>query len=144
MKHCNKCDTTKPFTEFNKNKAKKDGLSTVCSECNRKNLQEHYKQNKPYYLNKNIKTRQRMYQQMLEWLSQQQCVDCGENDIIVLQFDHLFDKSFDVAKRVGLGYTWKTILEKEVIPKCEIVCANCHTRRTHQRLNSQRHQWGVV
>jgi hypothetical protein len=36
MKHCKKCDTTKPKTEFGKDKGKKDGLSTVCLQCRRK------------------------------------------------------------------------------------------------------------
>ena len=32
-KHCNKCDTTKSLTEFNKNSRSKDGYSFYCKEC---------------------------------------------------------------------------------------------------------------
>lgn len=34
MKHCNKCDTTKPLSEFHKNKNKKDGHASTCKACN--------------------------------------------------------------------------------------------------------------
>ena len=60
------------------------------------------------------------------------CVDCGEVDIVVLQFDHLpgFTKSWNVG---GYGRTMslkKMLIE---IEKCEVVCANCHVRRTKKR-----------
>ena len=32
-KHCFKCDTTKPRSEFNKHSRKKDGLQTQCRSC---------------------------------------------------------------------------------------------------------------
>ena len=35
MKLCNKCNTVKPFTGFYKNKSKKDGYASLCSECNK-------------------------------------------------------------------------------------------------------------
>ena len=35
MKLCNKCNTVKPLTGFYKNKSKKDGYASVCSECNK-------------------------------------------------------------------------------------------------------------
>jgi 5-methylcytosine-specific restriction endonuclease McrA len=33
MKHCNKCDTTKPVAEFHKDSSKRDGLRTQCKAC---------------------------------------------------------------------------------------------------------------
>lgn len=32
-KHCHNCQTTKPISDFYKNKAKKDGLQTQCKPC---------------------------------------------------------------------------------------------------------------
>lgn len=63
----------------------------------------------------------------MEFLSKNPCVDCPEVDIIVLQFDHLSDKEFNVSDMVfthGLGKL------KEEVAKCVIRCANCHTRKT--------------
>ena len=46
---------------------------------------------------------------------------------MVLEFDHLGDKLFDIGQ--ALPYRrWQTILDE--IAKCEVVCANCHRRRT--------------
>src|SRR5210317_1024621 len=35
MKRCSKCKENKAFTEFNRTKANKDGLSYLCKTCNR-------------------------------------------------------------------------------------------------------------
>ena len=35
MKTCLKCRETKPFSDYGKNRSKKDGLQTYCKECNR-------------------------------------------------------------------------------------------------------------
>jgi len=32
-KHCSKCNTTKPVSEFYKNRAREDGLQTYCKPC---------------------------------------------------------------------------------------------------------------
>ena len=49
-----------------------------------------------------------------------------------MQFDHLGqDKDRDVAALV-LSPVSLARLETE-IAKCEVVCANCHAERTHQR-----------
>ena len=34
MKTCNKCNTTKPLTEFYKKKDNNDGFENKCKECN--------------------------------------------------------------------------------------------------------------
>jgi hypothetical protein len=56
-------------------------------------------------------------------------VDCGEDDIVVLEFDHLRDKRHNVSAMTT--ELWHHI-EAE-IAKCEVVCANCHKRRTDWR-----------
>jgi hypothetical protein len=69
------------------------------------------------------------------------CADCPERDPIVLDFDHLdADNKLPCLKssnRNG-GYkrnftnlSWDAMLDE--IAKCEVVCANCHRRRTAAR-----------
>ena len=60
------------------------------------------------------------------------CVDCGENNHIVLDFDHIKDKKYNISRMVHDGFSWKAILKE--IQKCEVVCANCHRIRTYYRL----------
>jgi hypothetical protein len=60
------------------------------------------------------------------------CVDCGINNHIILDFDHLRNKKYNISRMIHDGFSWKAI--KKEIEKCEIVCANCHRIRTHNRL----------
>lgn len=60
------------------------------------------------------------------------CVDCAENNHIVLDFDHIKDKKYNISRMVHDGFSWKAILKE--IQKCEVVCANCHRIRTYSRL----------
>jgi hypothetical protein len=60
------------------------------------------------------------------------CVDCGELDPLLLDFDHLRDKVDDVATMVCNARPWSEI-EAE-IEKCEVRCANCHARRRSYKL----------
>jgi hypothetical protein len=60
------------------------------------------------------------------------CADCGNKNPIVLDFDHLKDKKYNISRMIHDGFSWKAILKE--IEKCEVVCANCHRIRTHFRL----------
>jgi hypothetical protein len=65
--------------------------------------------------------------------SEKGCLDCGYNKSpYALQFDHISDnKKANVSNLIRSDYSWITI--KAEIDKCEIVCANCHAIRTHER-----------
>ena len=72
---------------------------------------------------------------LLEYFATHPCVDCGESDPVVLEFDHLRDKSFSIGAKLT-NYSW-TAIEAE-IEKGEVVCGNCHKRRTARRRRSNR------
>src|SRR5881397_3911955 len=63
------------------------------------------------------------------YLRAHQCVDCGETDALVLEFDHRdgTDKRETVAWFTGKGDRVAVFAE---IDKCDVRCANCHHRRT--------------
>lgn len=80
------------------------------------------------------------------WCSINPCIDCGEDDYTVLEFDHVRGKKVASISTIasGKGYkrpdsvkerrsTFKTLLEE--LQKCEVRCANCHRRKTAERLN---------
>jgi hypothetical protein len=68
---------------------------------------------------------------LLEFLQDKSCLDCGEADPIVLDFDHVNpkEKFKSIARMLSGHYSWVKILTE--IEKCEIRCANCHRRRSH-------------
>ena len=67
---------------------------------------------------------------LIEFFREHPCTDCGETDPIVLEFDHLGDKEFGIAAGLRTR-NWQDVLRE--IDKCEVVCANCHRRRTVRR-----------
>lgn len=72
---------------------------------------------------------------LMEFFGSHPCVDCGESDPLVLEFDHLRDKEFNVSQGL-FTRGWKSLISE--IAKCEVVCANCHRRRTARRNGSFR------
>lgn len=66
---------------------------------------------------------------IIEYLRNHPCVDCGEKDIVVLQFDHIRGKKkYLLSTIVSGGHSWETVSKE--ISKCEVRCANCHIRKT--------------
>lgn len=61
------------------------------------------------------------------------CADCNKNyPYWVMEFDHRpgVTKKFDLS-RTGKWTSEKVVLAE--IDKCDIVCSNCHSTRTHAR-----------
>ena len=77
----------------------------------------------------------RNHRHVLAVLERNPCVDCGESDPIVLDFDHRGDK----RSAVSVMAAWASVatLEQE-IAKCEVRCANCHRRKTLAERGSYR------
>jgi hypothetical protein len=77
-------------------------------------------------------------------LERASCMDCGEDDPRVLEFDHVEGKLADVSYLVQAGAS-PEVLQAE-IDRCEVVCANCHRRRTLARLRAARgrnYEWNL-
>lgn len=66
------------------------------------------------------------------FLSNHPCVDCGESDIVVLEFDHVKGAKI-MAVVNAINRAWSISKLKKEIDKCEVRCANCHRRITNNR-----------
>lgn len=100
-------------------------------------VNRHYRNNKEYYKAKakKAKASQRLSLRKLIFdFKAVPCMDCGQRyPTYVMQFDHVSgNKEFDIANAVSNGLSTKKVIEE--INKCEIVCANCHSIRTHKRI----------
>lgn len=135
VKRCPRCKESKDVADFARSKGKKDGYQTYCRACVKE-------QNHEYYLRtpeKNYDRRLAKYRaqwisrRVLNWyLSKHPCVDCGETDRVVMEFDHVRgEKRYNISEMVSRGFGYDSIMAE--IEKCEVVCANCHRRRTARR-----------
>ena len=111
----------------------------VCRPCRSAYGKEHYAANRQRYIDQAQVVKQRLRLErttyLIEFFEKHSCADCGESDPVVLEFDHLRDKRFSIGSKLCTA-TWNDILAE--IEKCEVVCANCHRRRTAQRMGSAR------
>lgn len=124
------CSTCKQQLELDNFSRKGQGHQSACKKCHKEYRQKHYQKNKEKYIDKALRWRSEQREIFREWMQDKSCVDCGFNDWRALQFDHLRDKEFDIATKKGIR-TLESLQEE--IEKCDIVCANCHSIRTHDR-----------
>ena len=141
-KRCTMCKQWKPLDQFHRNRTKKDGLQGRCKPCNIAINRQWYRDHpeaRAARMDEYARRRKRFLQeQLLSYLRDHPCVDCGESDPVVLEFDHLRDKTANVTTLVIRRVAWSRVLAE--IAKCEVVCANCHRRRTAARIGAYRHR----
>lgn len=129
-KRCSRCGLVKPRAEFHRKRSAKDGLQSRCRSCNiliakqfhADNL-EHCRARLGAWMRK---IDERNKRRTLEHLQSHPCVDCGETDPLVLEFDHLRDKVSAAAELLHNHVRWEVVAEE--IAKCEVRCANCRRR----------------
>lgn len=132
-KKCTGCNQEKDISEFSwKNKAKGKKLAR-CKVCYSEYRANYYIKNREREIQRTFNRKEMIYNKFLEYMEGKSCCDCGETDLIVLQFDHIDDKTKSVSRLIMDCHSWDSILKE--IGKCKIRCANCHTRRTAKQFN---------
>lgn len=145
MKMCTRCNETKSLDEFGIRNRQTGTRQPWCRPCKRAYDRTAYRSQEDRV--SRVKERRRkqvplLGQYVLEHLRANPCVDCGEEDLVVLEFDHVRGtKLMAVSKMVQQGVALETL--KVEIAKCDIRCCNCHRRRTHIQLG-WRQLWDVV
>ena|SRR5258708_5369841 len=138
MKYCPGCKVNKATIEFAKNKRRYDGLQNYCKRCKKVQDKKYYLKDKSKHYLRVKRYRQEMLLKIWDYLLEHPCVDCGNNNPIVLEFDHIRDKKASISDMVRLHRcSWQT-LEME-IKKCEVRCANCHRIKTSKERN-----WSII
>lgn len=96
----------------------------------------HYEANKrkikkrSFLRNKNQRHKNKAYVDAIKSISE--CVDCGEKNPLVLDFDHVRGKKIECVSNMMRGAYGIKSIQKE-INKCEIRCSNCHRIVTDKR-----------
>jgi len=110
-----------------------------CRACNSEYQAKWYAANKEKQKQRvqenNDRYRLERRQFLYNYLSSHPCVGCGEDDPIVLEFDHIDpkEKYMAISAMVRDNHSIKSI-EAE-IAKCQVLCANCHRRRTAEQFD---------
>jgi len=128
MRSCSTCNTE--YEDYGQR-------ALICKPCKReydrqyhRNRSEELKRRKVELQKiRRIENRQFMY----DYLKNHPCVECGESDPLVLEFDHINQDDKFKAVSVMVEFSLERI--KEEISKCRVLCANCHRRHTAIQLN---------
>lgn len=128
-KICPKCGDSKDLDDFAWRDKKRGRRSSECRDCHKRYRQDYYHKNRTKTL-REVKVRKReLRRKMYLYLTEHPCVDCGEIDPILLDFDHVRGKkTMGISKMVDYGYGWNRILKE--ITKCLIRCVRCHRLKT--------------
>lgn len=143
-KVCGRCETSKDETAFTFKDKKANRRNSWCRSC-----MAAY--DKIRHQRQDVRRRKKAEQKLrarensrraAEHLRGHPCVDCGETDIVVLEYDHVRGKKENDVTAMFSRHHWPAI-QKE-IAKCVVRCANCHRRKTAKERNSLRFQLSVA
>lgn len=141
MKKCNKCLVEKPLTEFVTSKATKSGYKARCKLCNQQQQHEYFIANRDKRMKQikiNLKNWKQQLKNEIDKLKSKPCKDCGNCfPPCAMDFDHL--EGSVKTNNISTMITNRVVSREKIyeeIAKCELVCANCHRVRTHNRLKN--------
>lgn len=136
LRTCRVCGLSKPLMQFPLRSREKETRQWICLECQRTYTKGWYQRNRGRAIaavrQRNIS--RRTLARSRAGAVRRECVDCGETNPLLIDFDHLWDKRADVSYMIHAGFSW-TRIEAE-IDKCDVRCANCHARKTAREVGN--------
>lgn len=125
---------SRPVDDFAWRRKARGQRDNYCRPCRAAYKQEHHAANRQRSIDAARRRTKAVVEERVRYLvaffREHPCADCGEPDPIVLEFDHLGDKEFGIAAGFR-DRNRQSVLDE--IAKCDVVCANCHRRRTARR-----------
>lgn len=142
MKICGRCKINKDISEFRKRSAVSHGTSSWCKSCFSDYDRERYKNLESERIRKKNNQRKvikKSQDYIWEYLENNPCVDCGESNPIVLEFDHIDPKNKISNISELIKYSVSKITKE--IKKCEVRCANCHRKKTAEQFGTWKYKY---
>ena len=133
LRRCSRCERHLPESRFNRHPT---GRQWWCRECFKGYFRDRGRLHRTQTAVSKARRRSEAKDYMTEYLAKSACKDCGACDEETLEFDHLGDKRREVSVMRAMGYSLQAL--REEIAKCEVVCVNCHRRRTARRAGWRR------
>ena len=134
---CCRCHQVKDIAEFSFKDQTRGIRHSYCRACHKAWNRGYYERNRATYIGtarrNNAVYKAQNLGRLIDYLLAHPCVDCGETDPLVLDFDHRDRSTKRMAVSNLLRYAAWAPLEAETA-KCDVRCANCHRRRTARQL----------
>jgi hypothetical protein len=133
MKTCTKCGIEKDLSEFARRKNLFNSMCKVCKKAYNLTWYQNNSRTHKANVRKNNDRYRESIKEVVDAIKSVPCSDCkGTFPPFVMDFDHRSDKTMNVSRMVAGCYKVASVLKE--IEKCDVVCANCHRVRTHNRL----------
>ena len=131
---CPKCQQDLEPADFADNSRRATGKQLWCRKCKAAYDAELYRaspQRRAAITKNNVRRAADNSALVFAYLCHHPCVECGERDPVVLEFDHRnapekISSVTDLCR--GGAWKWQRVLDEML--KCDVRCANCHRRRT--------------
>ena len=135
---CSMCAEYKTMEQFAFADMKIGSRQYNCRVCHAAYRRTHYLANKPDYIRRAIaeigRRREQNRREIYAYLQTHPCIDCGEGDVLVLEFDHRDPQlKWKAIGVLVVNRRWPRVLAE--IQKCDVRCVNCHRRKTARQFN---------
>lgn len=140
-RRCTTCGVLKPLDDFAPKYRELRRPSSRCRDCLSQYHRQWYERNRERVIARVRSNRAKPHESLpkviahidarrkrWEYLLAHPCIDCGESNPLVLEFDHKREKKAAIVDLMQRHARWSEILVE--IEKCDVRCANCHRRRT--------------
>lgn len=133
VRRCSRCRATLPDVCFNRHRS---GRQWWCRACFRRYFRDRGDVHLAQSATALKARRRRARAALIEHLRRHPCADCGEDDMVVLECDHVAGKAHAIAALVAAAAPLAAL--RDELARCEVVCVNCHRHRTAARAGWRR------
>lgn len=135
---CSACREYKELVAFAFSDMRSGKRQYICRVCHAAYRHAHYIANKVDYVRRAVRQikrrRDENRRQVFQYLVDHSCIDCGESDVLVLEFDHRDpSEKWKPVALLAVSKRWPKVLQE--IEKCDVRCVNCHRRRTAKQFD---------
>ncbi len=128
VKICSACKVSKSLEMFHRQGKRHQAY---CKECRKAMDRARHQANVPHRRQLSVAKIKERQKWIMQYLASHPCVDCGETDPIVLEFDHVRGVKVQEISYLIQRNGIQTLMDE--VAKCDVRCANCHRRITYAR-----------